>query len=111
MLGSFTFCNPTRIHFGKDALDALAEELASFGDTVQLVYGGGSIKRNGIYDKVLAVLKEAGKTVVEDGGVMSNPTIEKLREGVASPARTRSTSSWRWAAARAPTTPRRCPCR
>ena len=48
---------------------------------VQLIYGGGSIKRTGLYDKVLSILKEAGKTVVEDAGVMPNPTVEKLAEG------------------------------
>lgn len=82
MIGNFTYCNPTRIHFGKDAMAALEEELSQYGGTVQLVYGGGSIKKNGIYDQVVFALKAAGKTVVEDGGVMSNPTIEKLREGV-----------------------------
>lgn len=82
MIGNFTYCNPTRIHFGKDAMAALEEELSQYGGTVQLVYGGGSIKKNGIYDQVVSALKAAGKTVVEDGGVMSNPTIEKLREGV-----------------------------
>lgn len=83
MLGNFTYENPTRLHFGPDALDSLAGELSAFGPVVQLVYGGGSIKRTGIYDQVMAVLKAAGKTVVEDAGVMPNPTIEKLREGVA----------------------------
>lgn len=82
MLGDFTYCNPTRVHFGKGAMDALASELSGFGNTVQLVYGGGSIKRNGIYDQVMSALGAAGKTVVEDSGVMPNPTIEKLREGV-----------------------------
>lgn len=82
MLGDFTYCNPTRVHFGKNAMKALGEELSNYGQTVQLVYGGGSIKRNGIYDQVVSVLKEAGKTIVEDGGVMPNPTADKLREGV-----------------------------
>lgn len=82
MLGDFTYCNPTRVHFGKHALSALTEELAKYGQTVQLIYGGGSIKRNGIYDQVVAALKAAGKTVVEDAGVMPNPTVDKLREGV-----------------------------
>lgn len=50
MLGDFTDCNPTRVHFGKGAMDALASELSGFGNTVQLVYGGGSIKKNGIFD-------------------------------------------------------------
>lgn len=83
MLGDFTYHNPTRIHFGKGALNALREELDQYGPTVQLVYGGGSIKKNGIYDQVIAVLHAAGKTVVEDGGIMPNPTVEKLHEGVA----------------------------
>lgn len=81
MLGSFTYHNPTRVHFGKGSLEALSEELSSFGPTVQLVYGGGSIKKNGIYGQVIEILEKAGKTVVEDGGVMPNPTVEKLREG------------------------------
>ena len=82
MLGDFTYCNPTRLHFGKNAMFALTEELAKYGQTVQLIYGGGSIKRNGIYDQVIAALEAAGKTVVEDAGVMPNPTADKLREGV-----------------------------
>lgn len=82
MLGDFTYCNPTRLHFGKNAMSALTEELAKYGQTVQLIYGGGSIKRNGIYDQVIAALEAAGKTVIEDAGVMPNPTADKLREGV-----------------------------
>lgn len=81
MLGDFTYHNPTKLHFGKGALNALRNELDQYGPNVLLVYGGGSIKRNGVYDQVMAVLNAAGKTVVEDGGVMPNPTIEKLREG------------------------------
>lgn len=83
MLGDFTYQNPTKIHFGRNALQALTDELAKYGEKVQLVYGGGSIKRTGIYDQVIEALSLAGKTVVEDAGVMPNPTIEKLREGVA----------------------------
>ncbi len=82
MLGNFTYCNPTKLYFGKDALDGLNAELPKYGKNVLLVYGGGSIKKNGIYDKVVAALKANGKEIFEDGGVMSNPTIEKLREGV-----------------------------
>ena len=81
MLGNFTYHNPTKLIFGRDALASLAAELAPFGDTVQLVYGGGSIRRFGIYDQVIDVLRAAGKHIVEDSGVMPNPTIEKLREG------------------------------
>ena len=82
MLGNFTFCNPTKLYFGKDALDGLKEELPKYGKNVLLVYGGGSIKKNGIYDKVTALLKECGKTVYEDGGVMPNPSVDKLYEGI-----------------------------
>ena len=81
MLGNFIYCNPTRLYFGTNALENLGEELGKYGKTVMLVYGGGSIKRNGIYDKVVAALKAEGKTIVEDGGVMPNPTVEKLYEG------------------------------
>lgn len=83
MLGNFTYCNPTKLYFGKDALEGLNKELPKYGKNVLLVYGGGSIKKNGIYDKVLSVLKENGKEVFEDAGVMPNPTADKLREGVA----------------------------
>ncbi|MFR1632112.1 MAG: iron-containing alcohol dehydrogenase [Oscillospiraceae bacterium] len=82
MLGNFTYCNPTKLYFGKDALDGLRQELPKYGKNVLLVYGGGSIKKNGVYDKVMAVLNECGKTVYEDAGVMPNPTVEKLYEGV-----------------------------
>ena len=81
MQGNFTYHNPTRLHFGEDAMNHLAGELKNFGSVVMLSYGGGSIKRNGIYDAVIAALKKAGKTIVEDAGVMPNPTIEKVLEG------------------------------
>lgn len=81
MKGNFTYCNPTRLHFGEDAMNYLVQELKAFGPVVMLSYGGGSIKKNGIYDAVAAALKEAGKTVVEDSGVMPNPTYEKVLEG------------------------------
>ena len=82
MLGTFTFHNPTKLYFGEDALNGLREELPKYGRTVQVIYGGGSIKRNGVYDAVVAILRDCGKTIVEDGGVMPNPTTEKLAEGV-----------------------------
>lgn len=81
MLGNFTYCNPTKLYFGKDALDGLNEELPKYGKNVLLVYGGGSIKKNGIYDKVVKILKSNGKNIYEDSGVMPNPTVEKLNEG------------------------------
>lgn len=83
MLGNYTYCNPTKLYFGKDALDGLNAELPKYGKNVLLVYGGGSVKKNGIYDKVVSVLKANGKEVFEDAGVMPNPTVDKLREGVA----------------------------
>lgn len=82
MLGNFTYCNPTRLYFGKDALDGLNKELPKFGKNVLLVYGGGSIKKNGIYDKVLKICVKNGKNIFEDAGVMPNPTTDKLREGI-----------------------------
>ena len=83
MLGDFSYCNPTKLYFGKNALDGLNTELPKYGKNVLLVYGGGSVKKNGIYDQVLAALRANGKEVFEDAGVMPNPTAEKLREGVA----------------------------
>ena len=82
MLGNFTYCNPTKLYFGKDALDGLNKELPKYGKNVLLVYGGGSIKKNGIYDKVVAILKANGKEIFEDAGVMPNPTVQKLYEGI-----------------------------
>lgn len=81
MLGNFKYSNPTKLYFGEDSLNNLKEELAGYGKNVQLVYGGGSIKKNGIYDQVVSILKECGKEIFEDGGVMPNPTVEKLAEG------------------------------
>ena len=83
MLGNFTYCNPTKLYFGKDALDGLNAELPKYGKNVLLIYGGGSIKKNGIYDRVVSALRANGKEIFEDAGVMPNPTVAKLREGVA----------------------------
>ena len=83
MNGNFTFHNPTKLHFGEKAMDALAVELKNFGPAVMLSYGGGSIKKNGIYDQVVAALKAAGKTILDDGGVMPNPTLDRMLEGAA----------------------------
>lgn len=82
MLGNFSYCNPTKLYFGEDALQNLSAELKKYGDNVVLVYGGGSIKKNGIYESVAGILKAEGKTVIEIAGVMPNPTIHKLYEGV-----------------------------
>lgn len=83
MLGNFTYSNPTKLYFGKEALDGLDKELGAYGKNVLLIYGGGSIKKTGIYDAVMRRLKEADKTVTELSGVMPNPTLEKLYEGAA----------------------------
>lgn len=81
MLGDFTYSNPTKIYFGENSLDNLSTEFKNYGKNVLLVYGGGSIKKNGIYDKVIDILKKCDKTIIEDAGVMPNPTVEKLYEG------------------------------
>ena len=82
MLGNFSYKNATKLYFGDDSLKYLNDELPKYGKTVQLIYGGGSIKKSGLYDEIVAILNANGKTVVEDGGVMPNPTVEKLYEGV-----------------------------
>ncbi len=81
MLGNFRYSNPTKLYFGEDALQNLEAELQKYGDTVQLIYGGGSIKKSGLYDQIIEILIACGKNIVEDGGVMPNPTIEKVYDG------------------------------
>ena len=82
MLGNFTYCNPTKLYFGEGAIKYLNDELPKYGKKVVLIYGGGSIKKNGIYDEVIDILKSNGKDVAEISGVMPNPTVEKLYEGM-----------------------------
>ncbi len=82
MLGNFTYCNPTKLYFGDDSLQYLNDELPRYGKNVVLVYGGGSIKKSGLYDEVTAILEKAGKNVAEIAGVMPNPTLDKLYEGM-----------------------------
>lgn len=81
MLGNFVYYNPTKLYFGEESRKNLTEALKSFGPKVLLTYGGGSIKKNGVYDDVMAALKETGKEVIELSGVMPNPTLEKMEEG------------------------------
>lgn len=81
MLGDFSYSNPTKLYFGENALNGLTEELSSYGKNVMLIYGGGSVKKTGVYEKVVEVLTENGKIIFEDPGVMPNPTVEKLYEG------------------------------
>lgn len=77
----FTYENPTRIHFGRQAMQHLPEELKQFGPNVLLVYGRNSIKQNGIYEQVMQALKEAGKKVCELSGISSNPRYSQVQEG------------------------------
>lgn len=81
---SFVYQYPVKNYFGEGAVEeALAAELPRMGEKVMLAYGGGSIKRTGLYDKIVGLLNEAGKSIVEFGGIMSNPTYEKVQEGAA----------------------------
>ncbi|MDE6659944.1 MAG: iron-containing alcohol dehydrogenase [Eubacterium sp.] len=82
MLGNFSYCNPTKLYFGDNALEYLNDELPKYGKNVVLVYGKISIKQNGIYDEVIEILKKNDKSIAEISGVMPNPTVEKLYEGV-----------------------------
>lgn len=82
MLGNFSYANPTKLYFGDDSLKSLNTELPKYGKNIVLVYGGGSVKKSGLYDEVIAILNTNGKTVSEIAGVMPNPTIEKLYEGM-----------------------------
>ena len=82
ILGSFSFCNPTKLYFGDESLNYLNTELPRYGKNIVLIYGGGSIKKNGIYDDVIRILTENGKNIAEISGVMPNPTVDKLYEGV-----------------------------
>ena len=82
MLGNFSYCNPTKLYFGNDSLNYLGTELQKHGKNVVLIYGGGSIKKNGIYDEVVSILKDNDKNIAEISGVMPNPTTNKLYEGI-----------------------------
>ena len=80
-MDNFLYHIPTKIHFGRGKVSELPGEVQVYGNRVLLVYGGGSIKRSGIYDQVVKLLDEGGKNIFEDPGVMPNPTVEKLYEG------------------------------
>lgn len=79
---NFIFQNPTKLIFGKDQLISLKSEVPKYGNKVLLVYGGGSIKRSGLYDGVLALLNEIGAQVFELPGVEPNPRVSTARKGV-----------------------------
>ncbi len=83
-MNTFTYNYPVKIYFGEKAsANNLAAELAKVGPNIMLAYGGGSIKKNGVYDELIGILKDAGKTVTEFTGIMSNPTYAKVQEGAA----------------------------
>ena len=82
MMNNFIFENKTKVSFGKGGVkEYLGGLLANFGETVMLAYGGGSIKRNGVYDGIMGILNAAGKRIVEFSGIMSNSTYAKVQEG------------------------------
>lgn len=81
-MNTFTFYNPTKLIFGKDQLEKLKEEIPQYGKNVLLVYGGGSIKKNGLYDQVLSVLNEIDADVTELSGVEPNPRLTTAEKGI-----------------------------
>ncbi|MBE6911446.1 MAG: iron-containing alcohol dehydrogenase [Ruminococcaceae bacterium] len=77
----FCYYNPTKIYFGKTALENLADELSNYGENILLMYGRGSVKKTGLYDKIIDILKSCKKKVTELPGIKSNPTYAQLQEG------------------------------
>ena len=82
-MNPFTYSYPVKVYFGEKAAKNLTAELVKVGPNVLLAYGSGSIKKNGVYDELIGILKDAGKTVTEFTGIMSNPTYKKVQEGAA----------------------------
>ena len=83
-MNRFTFTYPTKVYFGEGTLSrALSQELPRMGRTVMLAYGGGSLKKSGIYDTLKNLLTQAGKEIVDFSGIMPNPTYTKVQEGAA----------------------------
>ena len=81
MIYDFSFQNPTRIHFGKSSLNKLSKELSEYGPNILLIYGKASIKKIGLYDQVMDILKTSNKNVVELAGINANPRYTQLLEG------------------------------
>ena len=79
-MNNFIFQNSTKVYFGKGCVKEYLTCLTKNAQTILLAYGGGSIKRNGVYDEITGILKEAGKNIVEFSGIMSNPTYAKVQE-------------------------------
>ena len=84
IMKEFVYSYPMKVYFGEGAArKAIAAELGRFGKTVRLAYGGGSIKKSGVYDEMRSLLTEAGKEIVDFSGIMPNPTYAKVQEGAA----------------------------
>ncbi|SOC41255.1 iron-containing alcohol dehydrogenase [Ureibacillus acetophenoni] len=81
-MNEFTFYNPVRLHFGKGQISALEKELPKYGDKILVVYGGGSIKRNGLYNEVMTILEKLNMKVFELSGVEPNPRVATARKGI-----------------------------
>ena len=83
-MNNFIFENDTKVYFGKGCVkEYLSSVLSHYGKNVMLAYGGGAIKKNGIYDEIIEALTAAKKTIVEFSGIMANPTYAKVLEGAA----------------------------
>lgn len=83
-MNDFIYSYPTKVYFGdKAAAKALPAELAKVGKVVMLAYGGGSVKKSGVYDEICRYLREEGKEIVDFSGIMPNPTYKKVQEGAA----------------------------
>ena len=79
---NFKYSIPTEIFFGQDQIEVLADQIKAYGDKVLLVYGGGSIKKNKIYDKVTSIFKENKISFWELSGVEPNPRITSVKKGI-----------------------------
>lgn len=83
-MNDFNYSYPTRVYFGEgSATQAFSAELGKVGETVMLAFGGGSVKKSGVYDEMKVLLTQAGKKVVDFSGIMPNPTYTKVQEGAA----------------------------
>lgn len=80
-MNNFIFQNSTKVYFGQGCVKEYLACLTRQADTILLTYGGGSIKRNGVYDEIMDIFYKAGKQVVEFSGIMANPTYAKVQEG------------------------------
>ena len=82
MINDFIYDIPVRIYFGRDQLKHLGAELKKYGTRVLMTYGGGSIKKMGLYDRVVTAIKDAGLGLFELSGIEPNPRIDSVRKGV-----------------------------